>query len=184
MLVADNLKLVERWSSVGHVVQVGAVAYDLVVTRDIDYEVFTSGEPTISDGFKVLAELAEHPRVTKARFWNALGKPDQGLYWQVRCLDDQGQEWKVDLWTLSDNHPGPCAAWIVEPMKQALTNELRLAILLLKEARAAGLTREVASIDLYRAVIEGGARTPASLDSWLGPNYSPSLTAWRPSTRN
>lgn len=182
--MADDLKLVERWSSVGTVVQVGAVAYDLVVSRDLDYEVFTSGEPTISDGFEVLAQLAEHPRVTKARFSNALSTPDRGLYWQVRCLDDEGQEWKVDLWTLADDHPGPCAAWLVAPMRQALTDELRLAILVLKEARATGRTRDVASIDLYRAVLDGGVRTPEELNSWLGPSYSPALTTWQPSAAN
>jgi hypothetical protein len=114
--------------------------YDLVVSRDLDYEVFTSGTPSIAAGFRVLAELAEHPRVRTARFRNALDTPDQGLYWQLRCTDDLDQEWKVDLWALATDHPGPLSASLVEPMRQTLNDELRSAVLL-KEARAAGSTR-------------------------------------------
>ncbi len=178
--IAADLQLVERWSRVGEVHQVGAVAYDLVVSRDLDYEVFTSGTPSIAAGFRVLAELAEHPRVRTARFRNALNTSDQGLYWQLRCTNDRGHEWKVDLWTLSADHPGPLSARLVEPMRRTLNDELRSAILLLKEARATGSTRDVASIDLYRAVIDGGARTPEELDSFLGPGYEPRLTGWVP----
>ena len=122
--LVDELDLRERWAAVGRVELVGAVAHGLVVSRDIDFEVFTRGEPTVAAGFSVLAHLAEHPRVTKVQFTNALRTPDQGLYWQVRCVAADGADWKVDLWTLAEEHPGPLATWIVEPMQQALTDAL------------------------------------------------------------
>jgi len=178
--LATDLEVVSRWSSVGRVVLVGAVAYDLVVSPDLDFEVFTDGTPSVRGGFELLANLAEHPRVRAARFRNALTAPDRGLYWQIRCVDDDGEEWKVDLWTLSADHPGPLSAWLVEPMRRVLDDELRTAILLLKEARAAGTTRPVASIDIYRAVIDGGARTPEELERYVGPDYQPRLTTWVP----
>jgi hypothetical protein len=156
----------------------GAVAYDLVVSRDLDYEVFTDGTPSVAAGFGVLAQLAEHPQVTSTRFRNALHTPDQGLYWQLRCTDNDDHEWRVELWTLAADHPGPLSAWLVEPMRPALDDEQRKAILLLKEARAAGVVRAIASIDIYRAVIDGGARTPDELDQYLGQDYEPRLTAW------
>jgi hypothetical protein len=175
-----EVALVDRWSAVGNVVQVGAVAYNLVVSPDIDFEVFTPRAPTVRGGFEVLAALAEHPRVTKARFWNALSTPDQGLYFQVRCQADDGQEWKVDTWLLGPDHPGPCAAWIVQPMRQALTDDLRGTIVRLKEARAGRQVPPVSSIDLYRAVIDDGVRTIADLGEWLDSWDSPGLTDWRP----
>ena len=49
--IAAALDLSARWSTVGEVVSVGAVAYDLVVSRDLDYEVFTAGPPTVRGGF-------------------------------------------------------------------------------------------------------------------------------------
>ena len=38
----------------------------------------------IEDGFEIIRSCALHPRVTKVRFWNALGPPHHGLYWTVR----------------------------------------------------------------------------------------------------
>jgi hypothetical protein len=107
LALIDDLELFERWSRVGRVELVGAVAYDLVVSPDIDIEVFTPGTPSIRAGFQVLAEPAEHPMVAKARFTNALSSRDQGLYWQLRCRSDDGEAWKVDIWTLDQSHPGP-----------------------------------------------------------------------------
>jgi hypothetical protein len=115
--LVDDLDLFARWSQIGRVVLVGAVAYDLVVSPDIDIEVFTHGTPQIRDAFRVLAEVAEHPRVTKVRFTNALSSVDQGLYSQVRCYDDNGQEWKVDVWTLDESHPGPLSSALIAPMR-------------------------------------------------------------------
>lgn len=178
--LVDELGLFERWAAVGRVELVGAVAHGLVVSRDIDFEVFTSGEPTIGSGFAVLASLAEHPRVRKVQFTNALRTPDRGLYWQLRCATADGEDWKVDLWTLAEDHPGPLAAWIVEPMQRALTDASRRAILTLKEARADGATVPVTSIDLYRAVLDGGVQTAEELSDFLGPDYTPSLTPWTP----
>jgi hypothetical protein len=180
LALIEDLELVRRWSEVGRVELVGAVVYDLVVSADIDMEVFTHGTPRIRDGFRVLAELAEHPRVTKARFRNALGSADQGLYWQLRCRDDEGDEWKVDIWTLDEDHPGPLSTSLVEPMRAAVGVEQRTHILTLKEARIAGAMRGVASIDIYRAVLDGGVTTPEELQSFLGPDYTPSLTPWLP----
>jgi hypothetical protein len=178
--IAAALDLSTRWSTIGTVVPVGAVAHGLVVSRDIDYEVFTAGPPTVRGGFHVLAELAEVPAVTGVRFTNALDTADHGLYWQVRCRDDDGDVWKIDIWTLPVDHPGPCAAWMVEPMRRVLTNDLRVAILRLKEARTTGQIPNIASIDLYRAVLDDGVRTEADLRAWAGDHYAPTLTHWRP----
>jgi len=183
LALIDDLGLVTRWSRVGRVELVGAVAYDLVVSPDIDFEVFTTGTPTVRAGFAVLAELAEHPRVTKARFTNALDSADQGLYWQLRCRADEGAEWKVDVWTLDQHHPGPLSTSLVEAMRSALGSRQRRHILVLKEARAAGETRNFASIDIYRAVLDGGVTTPEELEAFLGPDYSPALTPWLPAAR-
>ena len=182
MLIAE-LELVERWSRVGRVEIVGAVAYDLVVSPDVDMEVFTPGPPSIGAGFRVLAELAEHPKVEKARFTNALSSPDQGLYWQLRCRDDDGEAWKVDIWTLAQDHPGPLSTSLVEAMRSTLDREQRERILTLKEARITGEIRDVASIDIYRAVLDGGVTSPAELATFLGPGYVSCLTPWLPKPR-
>ena len=65
-------------------------------------------------------------------------------------------------------------------MKESLTDETRQVILGLKEARAEGRLLEVLSIDLYRAVLDGGVRTPDQMQHWLQSNRMGVLTDWRP----
>ena len=74
-----------RWSCFGEPVLVGSVAYGLVVTPDIDLEIFCP-KIRIDDGFEILKACAQHPRVSRARFWNALFPPH---YLKEEILDDE-----------------------------------------------------------------------------------------------
>lgn len=94
--ILAELRLMERWAVYGTPIFVGAVAYEMVVALDIDIEVYCD-EPRIEDGFEILRDCALLPRVKKTRFANELHGPDQGLYWQLRVLHDDGQLWKVEL---------------------------------------------------------------------------------------
>ncbi|HET7087707.1 MAG TPA: hypothetical protein VFL17_03565 [Anaerolineae bacterium] len=106
--ILAELRLMERWAVYGTPILVGAVAYELVVAPDIDIEVYCDG-PRIEDGFEIVRDCALLPGVKKARFANELHGPDQGLYWQLRYLHDDGQVWKFDMWSLRRDHPGPVA---------------------------------------------------------------------------
>lgn len=181
--VLHDLRLLERWSHVGTPVVVGAVSYGLVVARDIDIEVFGDA-PDIAACFAVAAEFAVHPRVQRIRFTNDLAGDNQGLYFQVRCIDDRGEEWKADTWVLRRDHPGPLSSSLTGPMQRALTAETRQAILEIKEHLAAleavGTPRTVHSIDIYRAVLDGGVRTVAAFEQWWARERPSGLTHWRP----
>jgi hypothetical protein len=180
--IIDELQLVERWSAFGSPVLVGAVAYDLVVAPDIDMEIFCD-ELKIEHGFQVLETCALHPRVRKARFSNKLDGPDMGLYWQLRYLHENGQEWKVDMWSMRRDHPGPYAAALVEPLKQALTAETRQTILELKEQALRDPLLQCGSIYIYRAVLDDGIRNAEQFKNWLEHNQTDGLTAWQPRKR-
>ncbi|MEN6435666.1 MAG: hypothetical protein ABFD58_07620 [Anaerolineaceae bacterium] len=174
-----DLHLLERWGAFGTPVLVGAVAYGLVVAPDIDMEIFCD-EPKIEDGFKVLEACAQNPHVRSARFANKLDEADMGLYWQLRYLHETGQEWKIDMWSARRDHPGPLSSSLVEPMKQALTDETRQAIVELKEQVLLDATINCGSILLYRAVMDDGIRTLAQFKDWLSCNQSDALTFWTP----
>jgi hypothetical protein len=180
--ILAQLHLVERWRAFGDPVLVGAVAYGLVVAPDIDMEIYCD-EPKIEDGFAVLEACALHPRVRKARFANKLEGPDMGLYWQLRYLHEDGQEWKVDMWSVRRDHPGPLSVDLIAPMKQALTAETRRTILELKEQLLLDPTLQCGSIHLYRAVLDDGIRSIDQLKNWLEHNEVDRLTAWQPGTK-
>ncbi|MFZ5826246.1 MAG: hypothetical protein ACOY94_18275 [Bacillota bacterium] len=178
MSILEDLRLLERWSRVGTPCIVGAMAYGLQVAPDIDLEVFAD-RPTVQAGFGVLAEVAPHPRVRKVRFANELDGPDQGLYFQLRYRHQSGEEWKLDMWLVAHDHPGPLSRDLVTPMRRALTDERREAILAIKEqVRAKALSYP--SIDIYRAVLEGGARSLEDFQAWHDRIRPSGLTTWRP----
>lgn len=177
--ILADLQLLEKWRTFGKPIVVGAVAYGLVVAPDIDIEIFCD-EPKIQDGFVVLRDCALHPRIRKARFANELDGPDQGLYWQLRYQHANGQEWKIDMWSMQHSHPGPCSAALVEPMKQSLTDETRQAILELKEQALLDVTLHCGSIHIYRAVLDDNIRSLEQFRMWLERNPATGLIAWTP----
>jgi len=180
--ILADLDLLERWRAFGHPVVVGAVAYGLVVAPDIDVEVYCRSL-RIEDGFEVLKACAGRPHVTEVRFANHLAGPDQGYYWRVGYRHPDGQDWKIDTWSVAHDHPGPRGANLVEPMRRALTTETRRRILAIKEEALGVPSFQCPSIHVYRAVLEDGVRTFAELQTWLERTCPMGLTAWRPGKR-
>jgi hypothetical protein len=183
MHILADLKLLERWEAYGEPILVGALAYGLLVRPDIDMEIYCH-QPRVADGFAVMQACAQNPHVRRARFANELEGPDQGLYFQLRYRHECGELWKIDMWMVSHEHPGPCAADLVEPMKRALTDETRRAILEIKE----GLLQEEpdlasASLHIYRAVLDDGVRDLPAFMEWRRKNATAGLLDWRPGVK-
>ncbi|MFI6172622.1 hypothetical protein ACIBCN_38000 [Nocardia sp. NPDC051052] len=177
--ILTRLRLFERWGAFGTPVLVGAVAYELTMAPDIDIEIYCDA-PRIQDGFAVLRDCAELDNVRKARFGNHLNDPDEGLYWRLDYRAGDGTDWKIDMWMLRRDHPGPCAAQLVAPLRAALTPERRRTILELKSLMQTGSIPRMPSIDIYRAVIDGGLRSGAKLAEWLEAHPRDQLTFWKP----
>ena len=131
--ILKELQLLERWQVYGKPYLVGAVSYGLVVAPDIDLEVYCPDTPRIDEGFAVMAACAGHPGIRQVKFSNRLQDEDQGLYWQLRYLNEDGMEWKVDMWSMGYDYPGPASRDMVEPMQRCLTVDTRAAILEIKE---------------------------------------------------
>ena len=177
--ILTQLQLMERWSAFGNPVLVGAAAYGLVVAPDIDMEIYCD-EPKIKDGFEVLLACALHPQVKKARFSNRLNEADMGLYWQLVYQHENGQEWKIDMWSMRHDHPGPTSASLVGPMIQALTDVTRRVILDLKEQKLHDPMLQCGSIHIYRAVLDDGVRNIEQFKNWLEHHQTEGLTTWKP----
>lgn len=178
LVVIEELGLMERWSRYGKPVMVGAVRIGLVVDLDIDIEVYSQC-PRIDDGFKVMSKLALLPGVWKVRFSNELEGPDQGLYWQIRHRDGLGDVWKIDTWLVGEDHPDAHhSERFADAMEKALTDETRTAILGIKEALL-GRT-EVRGVDVYKAVLRDGVRSPEEFIRWTSDESQSVTTHWLP----
>lgn len=177
--ILDDLDLINRWQRFGRPVLVGALAIDVAVAPDIDREIYCP-DLKIEHGFQVISECALNIRVVSPQFINALRTPDKALYWQLRCRGNDGDEWKIAMWSAPEDYALPRGEDFVQPMKNALTPETREAVLMLKEARAAGELPEFISVDLYRAVLEGGVRTTGQWRQWQSTHETGVLTGWKP----
>jgi hypothetical protein len=177
--ILDELSIVEGWRPYGRPVVVGAVANELALDPDIDLEVYCP-DLRPEHGFAVLAEAARNPAVKETLFQNHLADPDKALYWQLRYEDADGEIWKIDMWSASDDYDLPRGERLVAPLGRALTPERRQAILELKAWRAATPDVTCLSVDLYRAVIDYGVRVPHELLAWMAQNAIGVLTPWLP----
>ncbi|HUW83806.1 MAG TPA: hypothetical protein VMZ31_13540 [Phycisphaerae bacterium] len=137
----------------------------------------------VEHGFEVLGECALNQRVTKARFSNELAGRDKALYWQLRYRQDDGMEWKVDMWSAPTDYGLPRGEHLVEPMRAALTDETRTIILELKELRVQAPSLRCPSVDLYRAVLDDNVRTLEELRTWLESHETGKLSGWKPKGR-
>jgi hypothetical protein len=95
--VLGELDLVRRWVRYGEVVVVGSVGLELVVAPDIDLEIW-SDEPRVTDGFAVLGELAELPRVRRITYLDARDRHERGQYWKLEYERMPDETWTVDMW--------------------------------------------------------------------------------------
>ena len=176
--ILHRLGLFEAWRPYGRPVLVGAVAHGLALDPDIDLEVYCPVlEP--EHGFAVLARAARVAGVLETLYQDHRDGPDGAIYWRVRYRDGAGTDWKIDMWSAPEAYALPRGEDLVGPLGRALTPETRLAILRLKDWRAATGT-SLLSIDLYRAVLDGGVRDAPGLTDWLGRNATGELTAWTP----
>jgi hypothetical protein len=177
--ILDRLDLFERWRPLGSPVLVGSVALDVVVEPDIDMEIY-SPAPSIAEGFAMLAQCAQLPGVRKLRFTNALDLPDRGLYWRLDYELTSDQTWKIDMWWLPDDHPGPRAADLIAPVHAALDDSTRDAILTIKE-EAAARGEATQGVWIYQAVLDHSVRTYDEYHAWRAQTPTDHLTSWYPS---
>ncbi|MEV7191007.1 hypothetical protein AB0N81_04240 [Streptomyces sp. NPDC093510] len=176
--ILDALRLTERWQPFGDPVLVGSVALDLVVEPDIDLEIYCDA-PSVAQGFAALAPCAELPGVRGMRFANALDLDDQGLYWRLDYEAPSGGTWQIDMWLLAHDHPGPRAADLVAPVRAALTDGTRDAVLAVKEG-AAERGEPLPGVWVYQAVMDHGVRTYEEFVKWRAGTPTDGLTFWRP----
>lgn len=178
--VTLQLQLHERWAELGTVTFSGSSRFGLMVEPNIDMEVYAD-HPRPSDGFQVIAAIAEIPGVRRVRFKNQLDDPgDPGLYWWIQYRDELNQDWSIDAWLIPSDHPFAMhSARFAEAMCECLNEDLRRTILQIKhESRCRNL--DTRSIEIYRAVLRDGIATYNEFERWLEQHPPKKLEDWMP----
>jgi hypothetical protein len=174
-----SLRYLERWGGVGRPELVGSVRHGLVVARDVDVEVSVAALD-VPATFAVVAEIAADGRVTRALFRNEADERGW-LYWEVVARGDDGEEWTIETYVSGpDDRYSGWSAELARAFGDVLTDEAREAILVLKESLAGD--PDYRAMDVYRAVVESGVRTPEELRSWRATYGSTELVRWDPAS--
>ncbi len=171
------MDLISRWNVYGDTFIVGSVALDLVVRPDIDLEIF-SDTASARDGFTIMRDLADLPKIRGVGFNNDRHAPAAGLYWKLKYELTADQVWTVDMWLFDRPRLPRSATANVEPLRRALTDETRDTILAIKEEAAACSSRAHGHW-LYRAVLNEGVRTYAEYTAWIGDQDVWERTSWQ-----
>ena len=176
--IINKLQLLSLWQQQGgQPYIVGALPYGLALAPDIDMEVYFEN-PTITDGFEVLKSCAVNPGCVETRFRNEMDGPDQGYYWPIRYQEAGGTLWKIDMWSMHQDHPGPTSRDMISPMLNALDEDKRETILTLKQALIKDAEIKCPSIFLYQAVLADGISTFQTLKMWLQKKDTSSINDW------
>ncbi len=177
MQILDELQLIQKWSTVGDCYLVGATAYNLIVSPDIDMETF-SEELNPDKIMKELASLINNKNVLELKFKNYMDSDFQGFYFKIIYLDNQ-EEWNIDMWLFSNERQGALSKDLVPLMKKALSDTNRQAILEIKEA----LLQEnliYSSVYIYQAVLDYGVSNVTDFLAWTKNHNTNGLIPWKP----
>ncbi len=177
--ILDELQLMQRWSTIGTCFVVGATAYDLIVSPDIDMETF-SDELIPEKVMMALAPLVDNQNVVELKYKNYMDSDYQGYYFKIIYLANQ-EEWNIDMWLFSNGRQGALSKDLVPFMKKALTETSRKAILDIKEALLE-TNLSYSSIFIYQAVIEFGIRNVNEFLEWTKNHATNLLIDWTPNS--
>lgn len=171
--VLADLSLLERLTAVGRPIRIGSSTAGVMIVPDIDIGVLCASLDSARI-CQTLQPLLDHPNIKRLNFidergmlQSTPGPENEGIYCGVRYLNDgvlHGKAWKIDVWFFPENAPRPEIA--IRDRLLAASPEARLAILGVKsDLQAAGrYGAEVHGIDVYRAVLDRGARTIGEFD--------------------
>ncbi len=183
-VIIERLRVRDCWARVGDVRLVGSARFGLMISPNIDFEVYVE-RPEVAAGAAVMREIATTPGVTGVIHHDFMNTDDPGLYWRLDYRDEHDELWDFDIWLVPFSHPrAGMAEAFAEAMVRTLTDQSRERILRLKDelsqrAKHTGAQRP-RGIDIYRAALEGGVRDVTGFDAWRAATPMSELETWRP----
>jgi hypothetical protein len=177
--ILNELQLIQKWTTIGNCFIVGAAAYDLIVTPDIDMETFCE-VPNPQIIMSELALLTLNKNVIELKYRDYTSTDFNGHYFKL-IYQAEEIEWNIDMWLFSNERSGALSRDLVPFMKDNLTDETRKAILDIKEALLE-LNEKYSSIFIYRAVLECGVRNVDGFLEWTKNHTTTVPFHWQPNS--
>lgn len=191
----DRLHFTDLWEAAGgKPVLIGSLKTGLMMEPNIDFNILMPTEkPDILSCFSVLQILSKATETfDDAHFFvnSHLTQADPYLYIGFG-FKYEGEEWDFDNEIFGCSHPRTqTASQTTEALLQVMDPDTRLTILRIKDERLhtrGGSWRgssQPGSLDIYRAVFDGGAQTLAECETWLAGHPGREDYFWLPSRSN
>jgi len=176
--ISGRLGLMERWSRFGVPYLLGASSMNLVWNRDIDMNIYAPA-PEIKQGFEVMGEVASIDGVMSIEFYNFINTPDQGYYWKIVYMDDDGEKWKIDNWFVADDHPDSMVGENLSARINSIITDNQRADIIKLKSLTEGQTG-IRGVDIYRAVMEGNISDYDCFMKWMEEHKSEGMLFWTP----
>lgn len=174
-LVLTDLQLLPLLQTWGDPHLVGSLPMGLMMVRDIDFNVLVPhvDAATLRTAYLAIASIAVHPRVFRLRYVSQLrpfnpdgSRVEEGFYCGIHYRVENGEPWKIDVWTLEPSRPEIA---LRDEVRRALTPEMRAAVLVMKREMKSNLQYQAAGIrsrHVYQAALSG-VRTMEQFQRWL-----------------
>jgi len=180
-LIINKLQIKEIWESLGGTCNlVGSVKNRLLLNNlDIDFHTYTD-DFSITKSFQAIARICEHPGIKDAIYKNLLEAEDRCLEWHLTFQDDDNRIWTIDIIHIkNDSRYAGMIERVTEKINQKLTDKIREDILRIKWESSQS-NDKIIGIEIYQAVIEGGAQNYEDFKEWKKHQPDTYISLWEP----
>jgi len=178
--IIQELNLIPLWASINveaHLV--GSLRMGLLMKHlDIDLHLY-SDPVSLADDFRIIARLAQNPRIKRIEYANLLNTEEACLEWHLHYEDPLNQMWQIDMiHILKGSRYDGYFEQMADRIVAALTDETRHTILQLKYETPE--SEKIMGIEYYQAVLRDGVKNYAEFETWRRQHPVTGIVTWMP----
>lgn len=178
--IIQELNLIPLWASINveaHLV--GSLRMGLLMKHlDIDLHLY-SDPVSLADDFRIIARLAQNPRIKRIEYANLLDTEEACLEWHLHYEDPLNQMWQIDMiHILKGSRYDGYFEQMADRIVAALTDETRHTILQLKYETPE--SEKIMGIEYYQAVLRDGVKNYAEFETWRRQHPVTGIVTWMP----
>lgn len=178
--IIQELNLIPLWASINveaHLV--GSLRMGLLMKHlDIDLHLY-SDPVSLADDFRIIARLAQNPRVKRIEYANLLDTEEACLEWHLHYEDPLNQMWQIDMiHILKGSRYDGYFEQMADRIVTALIDETRHTILQLKYETPE--SEKIMGIEYYQAVLRDGVKNYVEFETWRRQHPITGIITWMP----
>lgn len=178
--IIQELNLIPLWASINveaHLV--GSLRMGLLM-KHLDIDIHLYSDPvSLTNDFRIIARLAQNPRIKRIEYANLLNTEEACLEWHLHYEDPLNQMWQIDMiHILKGSRYDGYFEQMADRIVAALTNETRHTILQLKYETPE--SEKIMGIEYYQAVLRDGVKNYVEFETWRRQHPITGIITWMP----